>query len=64
MTSEGLGEMYDDDFVDICTDKFPLVLMEGREDPSSLRRGGARTPNGTSEMLLQFCFRVHCCCSK
>ena len=27
MTSEGLGEMFEDDFADTCAEKFPFVLM-------------------------------------
>ena len=29
MTSEGLGEMFEGDCADMCTEKCPLVLMEG-----------------------------------
>ena len=30
MTSEGLGEMFEDDSADTCAGKFPLMLMGGR----------------------------------
>ena len=30
MTSEGLGEMFEDDSADTCAVKFPLVSMGGR----------------------------------
>ena len=48
MTSERLGEMFKDDSADTCTGKFPLVLMGGQADPSSVRRQGARNPIGVS----------------
>ena len=33
MTSEGLREMLEGDFADMCADKCPLVLMGNRADP-------------------------------
>ena len=30
MTSEGLGEMFEGNFADICAVKFPLMLMGGQ----------------------------------
>ena len=30
MTSDGLWEMFEGDSVDMCTGKFPLMLMGGR----------------------------------
>ena len=32
MTSEGMGEMFEGDFADMCADKFPLISMGGRAD--------------------------------
>ena len=43
MTSERSGEMFKGD-----EEKFPLVSMGGRADPSSVRTQGARTPIGAS----------------
>ena len=51
MTSERLGEMFKGDSADMCAGKFPLVLMGGRADPSSVRIQGARTPIGASGNL-------------
>ena len=32
MTSEGLGEMFEDEAADTCAGKFPLMLMGGRAE--------------------------------
>ena len=32
MTSEGLGEMFAGDSADMCIEKFPIVMMEGRAE--------------------------------
>ena len=48
MTSKRLGEMFKGDSADMCAGKFPLVLMGGPADTSSVRRRGARTPIGAS----------------
>jgi hypothetical protein len=45
--------MFKGDSADMCGGKFPLVSMGGRADPSSMRRRGARTPIGASEILNQ-----------
>ena len=54
MTSERLGEMFKGDSADTCAGKFPLVLMGGRADTSSVRRRGARTPIGASGNSIKF----------
>ena len=38
MTSEGLAEMFEGDSADMCAGKFPLVLMGGTSEQSSVRR--------------------------
>jgi hypothetical protein len=38
MTSEGLKEMVKCDFADMCTIKFPLVLIGAKGDKSSINR--------------------------
>jgi hypothetical protein len=43
MTYERLGEMFKGNSAVKCCGKFPLVLMGGQADPSSVRRQGART---------------------
>ena len=48
MTSERLGEMLKGDSADTFAGKFPLVLVGGRADPSSMCRQGARTPIGAN----------------
>ena len=45
MSSERLGEMFKGDSADMCAGKFPLVLMGGGVDPSSVSRWGAEDPN-------------------
>ena len=52
MTSEGLGEMFEGDSVDMCAGKFPLVSMGGRADGLVCVDPGARTPIGTSENFV------------
>ena len=46
MTYERMGEIFKGDPADMGGGKFPLVLMGGRGDQSSVRRRGARTPIG------------------
>ena len=48
MTSEGLGEMFEGDSADTCTDKFLLMLMGGRTEGLVCADPGARTPIGMS----------------
>ena len=53
MTSEGLGEMFEDDFADTCPEKFPLILMGGRAEGVVCADPGARTPIYVSRNLLR-----------
>ena len=55
MTSNGLGEMLEGDFADMCARKFPLVSMGGLActDP------GARTPIGASGIIGRFKSFLH-----
>ena len=39
MTSEGLGEMFEGDSADMCTGKFPLMLMGGRANGQACADG-------------------------
>ena len=48
MTSEGLGEMFEGDFGDMCAEKFPLMLMGGRAEDLACTDPGVRTPIGTN----------------
>ena len=48
MTSEGSGEMFEDDSADMCAGKFPLVSMGGRAEGLTCTDPGARTPIGAS----------------
>ena len=48
MTSEGVGEMFEGNFADTCTDKFPLVSMGGRAEGQVCADPGVRTPIGAS----------------
>ena len=54
MTSEGLGEMFEGDSVDMCAGKFPLVLMGGRAEGLVCADPVARTPIGARENCLYF----------
>ena len=38
MTSEGLGKMFEGDFADTSSGKFPLTSMGGSEDPHRRER--------------------------
>ena len=51
MTSEGLGEMFEGDYADTCTGKFPLVSLGGRAEGLACADPGARTPIGASGIL-------------
>ena len=46
MTSEGLGEMFEGDSVDMCAGKLPLVSMGGRAEGLAWADPGTRTPIG------------------
>ena len=57
MTSEGLGEMFEDDSADTCAGKFLLVSIGGRAEGLACADPGARTPIGPSgifETSLKF----------
>ena len=45
---QGLGEMFEGDYVDRCGEIFSLISMGGRADPR------ARTPIGVSGIYLGF----------
>ena len=51
MTFKGLGEMFEGDFADMCTEKFPLMSMWGRVEGIECPDPGARTPIGVSGFL-------------
>ena len=44
MTSEGLGEMFEGDYADMCAGKYPLVSMGGLAEGLACAEPGARTP--------------------
>jgi hypothetical protein len=52
MTSEGLGEMFEDDSADMCARKLPLVLIGGRVECLECADPEARTPIGASGNYL------------
>ena len=54
MTFEGLGEMFEGDYADMCAGKYPLVLMGGRAEGLACSDPGARIPIGTSGNLVLF----------
>ena len=56
MTSEGLVEMFEGDLADMFAEKYPLVMMRGQANPSSVRSGGASTPIGKSRNLFDDLF--------
>ena len=51
MSFEGLGKMFESEFVDVCNKKFPLVLMGGRAEGLACADPGARTPIGASRII-------------
>ena len=51
MTSEGLGEMFEGDFADMCGEKCPLMLMGGQAEGLACIEPGARTPIGVSKFF-------------
>ena len=36
MTFEGFGEMFEDDFADMCAKTFPLMFMGGQATPANM----------------------------
>ena len=42
MTSEGLGEMFEGDFAEMCVGKFPLMSMGGCAEGLACADPGAR----------------------
>ena len=48
MTSEGLGEMFEGDYADTCSGKFPLMSMGGRAEGLACADSAARTPLGVT----------------
>ena len=49
MTYDGLGEMFEGDFIDTTADKFPLVSMGCWAEGLACTDPGAKTPIGASE---------------
>ena len=63
MTSKGLGEMFEGDSADTCTEKNPLVSMGGRAEGLMCSDPEARTPIGASGnclncLILGFNFKI------
>ena len=54
ITSDGLGEMLESKFADMCTEIFSLVLMEGRVEGLARADPGAMTPIGASAINSYF----------
>jgi hypothetical protein len=52
MTSEGLGEITEDDSAGTCADKIPLVSMEGQEKGLLCEDPKARTHIGMPSTFL------------
>ena len=52
MISEGLGEMFEGDFADMCGTHFSLMLMGGRAEGLACADPVARTPIGVSEVFF------------
>jgi hypothetical protein len=48
MTSEGLGEMFEGDFANMCADNFSLMSMGGRAEGLACTDPGVRTPISVS----------------
>ena len=59
MTSEGLGEIFEGDYADMCAGKFLLMLMGGQAEGLPCADPGARTPIGVSRIpYFSFLFNV------
>ena len=54
MTSEGLGEMFEGDSADTCSEKFPLLLMGGPAKGLVCADPGASTPERKCSFFLNF----------
>ena len=52
MTSEGLEEMFEGNFADMCANKIPFIAMGGRAEGLECADPGARTPIGVSGDLF------------
>ena len=52
MTSEGLGEMFESEFGDTCTNKIPLLLMGSRAEGLMCANPRVRTPISTSGITV------------
>ena len=50
MTSEGSGEIFEDEFADMCTKIIPPGVMVGRLDVWACADMGARTPTAPAEI--------------
>jgi hypothetical protein len=59
MTSEGLGEVFDGDSADTCTEKFPLVSMWGRANGQACADGERGPPSARAEIFNNIsCLRI------
>ena len=54
MTSEGFGEMFEDDSADTCANKIQLMSMGCLAEGLVCADPGAKTPNGLSEKKSHF----------
>ena len=52
MTSEGLGEMFEGDFADMCVRKCLIMSMGGQAEGLACADLGARTPIGVRGITL------------
>ena len=57
MTSEGLGEMLEGDFADMCAKSCQLMFMGGRAEGLAWADPVARTPISVSGIVIRW--RVH-----
>ena len=55
LTSEGLGDMFESDFADMCADIFLLMSMVGQGDGLVCIDSGARTPVSISGNFTKLC---------
>jgi hypothetical protein len=53
MTSEGLGEVFKGDSVDMCAEKFPLVSMGGRAERQACADGERGPPSARAEIFTK-----------
>ena len=56
MTSEGLGEVFEGDYADMCAGKFPLVSMGAERRVSRVQTRERGPPSALAENLVNLSY--------